>query len=796
MAGFLVYVQLEAQTLLVQEETSLQPLENVAIMSKGVATTAFTNTKGQADISAFQTSDSIHISLIGYAPQVLTYAALQAQNFTVLLENSNIALGEVVVSASKWALDKRTVPNKITTISPEQVAFQNPQTAADLLGTSGDVFIQKSQMGGGSPMIRGFAANRVLIVVDGVRMNNAIFRSGNLQNVISLDPYAIQRTEVTFGPGSVLYGSDAIGGVMNFYTLSPNLATDGNTVFTGHAGIRYSSANSEKTGHVDLNIGGEKWSSLTSFTYSDFGDLKMGSKGPDDYLRPEYVTRVDGKDVIEQNDDPEVQRPTGYDQINLMQKVRFQPNADWNFNLGVHYSTTSDVTRYDRLIEYRNGRLRFGDWYYGPQDWLMTAFNVEHQAATGIYDQARLTLAYQYFQESRNDRSFNGGQLGSRTETVNFSSLNLDLRKALTANQSLFYGVEVLLNKVGSEGVGINVETGATTPISARYPDGSTWNNYAAYVNYRIRANDKLNLEAALRYSQVSLKATFTDDFYSFPFQNADLNTGALTGSAGMTVMPASDVQLNLNLSTGFRAPNIDDVGKIFDSEPGSVVVPNPSLNPEYVYNAEIGIVKTFGKVLKLDVTGFYMLLEDALVRRDFQLNGQDSIIYDGTLSQVQAIQNAAKANVWGIQAGLDIDFTNGLGLWSKFNYQKGEEQDEGTGEYVPLRHAAPFFGTTHLTYLWDALRLDLYANYSSEVSYENLTPTERDKPAIYAKDDNGNPYSPSWFTLNFKAGYQFTNALHLTVGVENILNERYRPYSSGIVSPGTNVIVGLRARF
>ena len=130
-------------------------------------------------------------------------------------------IDEIVVAANRWEQEKKQTPNRILTIRPSDLQFYNPQTAADMLGQTGQVFVQKSQLGGGSPMIRGFAANSVLIVVDGVRMNNAIFRSGNLQNVISVDPFNLDNTEILFGPGSVMYGSDALGGVMHFRTKSP-----------------------------------------------------------------------------------------------------------------------------------------------------------------------------------------------------------------------------------------------------------------------------------------------------------------------------------------------------------------------------------------------------------------------------------------------------------------------------------------------------------------------------------------------------------------------------------------------
>ena len=188
-------------------------------------------------------------------------------------------MDEAVVSVNKWEQKLNEVPNKIIKVSKYDILRNNPQTSADLLGQSGTVFIQKSQLGGGSPMIRGFATNRVLLVVDGVRMNNAIYRSGNLQNIISIDPLSTEAAEVIFGPGSLIYGSDAIGGVMDFHTLEPRFSKTDKMQAKGAVLGRYSSANQEKTGHADLNLGWKKWSILTSVSFSRFDDLKMGKNG-------------------------------------------------------------------------------------------------------------------------------------------------------------------------------------------------------------------------------------------------------------------------------------------------------------------------------------------------------------------------------------------------------------------------------------------------------------------------------------------------------------------------------------
>jgi hemoglobin/transferrin/lactoferrin receptor protein len=268
-----------------------------------------------------------------------------------------------------------------------------------------------------------------------------------------------------------------------------------------------------------------------------------------------------------------------------------------------------------------------------------------------------------------------------------------------------------------------------------------------------------------------------------------------LTGNLGFVYNPTEKWSLIMNLSTGYRAPNVDDMGKIFDSQEGSVVVPNPDLKPEYAHNAEIGIAKVFGEIAKIDITGYYTYLNNAMVRRDYTLNGLDSIMYDGQMCKVQAIQNASYAYIYGIQAGLEVKLPAGFGLTSQINYQKGDEElDDGTKS--PLRHAAPLFGVTHLTYTANKLELDLYANYNGEISYANLCEEERGKDYLYARDNDGNPYSPAWYTLNIKALYQLTDNFSVSAGVENLTDQRYRPYSSGISCAGRNFIIALRARF
>ena len=783
-----------SQTITIKDAQSNEPIEMVTLSSANLKLYTTTNAKGQADISSFKNVEKIEIRTLGYKTLIKSYDELQAENFTILLEISNLNLDEVVISGSRWRQSSDDVPSKIISISPKDVALQNPQTAADLLSVSGKVFVQKSQQGGGSPMIRGFATSRLLYSVDGVRMNTAIFRSGNLQNVINLDPFAIEGTEVLFGPGSVIYGSDAIGGVMSFQTLTPQLSLTESALVTGKANVRYSSANNEKTGHFDVNLGFKNWAFVTSITSWDYDHLRQGSHGPEDYIKDYYVQRQDSTDVVITQDDKLLQIPSAYSQINMMQKIRFQPNKRWDFQYGFHFSETSPYGRYDRHTAVRNGTARYAEWDYGPQIWMMNNLSVAYSETNSIFDQMSLRLAHQWFEESRIDRTFNKTERNTQSEEVAAYSANLDFIKATGTKNTLFYGFEYVLNDVNSTGKLTDVSTNISEGGPARYPK-SKWQSLAVYVTDEFKVTENFTLSGGARYNYVMLDSEFDTTFYPFPFTEANLSNGALTGSLGGVYRPDGSWVISANLGTAFRAPNVDDVGKVFDSEPGSVVVPNPDLKPEYAYNADLGIAKVFGDVVKVDITGYYTSLKDALVRRDFKLNGQDSIIYQGELSQVQAIQNAAVAHVYGVQAGIEVKLPKGFGFSTDVNFQKGEEELDN-GETSTSRHASPFFGVSRLNYKANKLRMELNVNYQGKYDFEELPESEMEKTEIYALDENGNPYAPSWYTLNFKALYKLTDTFDVSGGIENLTDQRYRPYSSGISGAGRNFILSLTAHF
>ena len=782
-----------SQTVTVLEEGSNEPVSGVAIFNIKKDKSAITDLDGKASLELFDTNETIFFQSLLYKKRALKITK-SGVDFTVYLVPKIEDLNQIVISASKFEQSKRDIPQTIVNINAKDIEFENPQTSADLLESTGNVYIQKSQLGGGSPMIRGFSTNRLLITVDGVRMNNATFRGGNLQNVISIDPFTIQNTEITLGAGSVVYGSDAIGGVMSFYTKKPQLSYKDSLFFSANAAVRYASANKEKTGHLDLNFGLKKWAFLTSVSYTDFDDLRMGMHGPDDYLRPEYVETINGEDIVVQNENPRIQTPTGYDQINVLQKVRYEPKEDLSFDLGLYYTTTSSYARYDRLIRYRGDNLRSAEWDYGPQRWFMGNFQMTKLSSkSNLYDKLQTTVAYQNFQEGRFDRDFQSNDRSIREEAVDAYSFNVDLEKDLSDKSTLFYGIEYVYNKIKSTGEQFNTDTNTSTPTVSRYPNGSNWQSMAAYASFKYKPNTKFVFQSGLRYNHIIANADFTEnnEFLNLPYDSTNLDAGALTGTAGVSWMPSDMIQWKLNASTAFRAPNIDDIGKVFDSEPGSVVVPNPDLKPEYAYGGELGLKLNFDNVFVIDLATYYTFLDNALVRQDFTLNGESQIEYDGELSNIQAIQNASKAWIYGFEAGIQLNFTDNLKLTSQYNIIGGTEEDNGIE--VPVRHIAPNFGNTHFTWKKGKYQIDAFAEYNNELSFNKLAPSEQVKDYIYALDANGNPYSPSWYTLNLRTRYQYSKALTITASLENITDQRYQTYSSGIAAPGRNLILSLK---
>jgi hemoglobin/transferrin/lactoferrin receptor protein len=790
---------LNAQQINVLDRSTLQPVSNCLIMNQKNTLTSATDNKGIADISAFSATDSLIFRHLTYQTEITSKQDLKKENYVLYLTTAVINLNEVVFSANKIEEKNSDLATRIDIIPARAIEFNSPQTSADLLLQSGKVFVQQSQLGAGSPIIRGMETNRVLLVVDGVRMNNAIYRAGHLQNVVTIDPNMLERVEILHGPGSVIYGSDAMGGVMHFYSKKPTLSTNDKIFTSGSAFVRYASAANEKAGSMNLNVGWKKFGVIVSGTFKDISDLREGKNRDSNYgdwgKSMYYADRIDGVDTMMVNNDPLVQKNSGYSQYDLMAKAIWKPNIDHEVTLNLQLSNSSDVPRYDRLTEFSGGKLKYAEWYYGPQTRALASLRSEWLKETKLYNNASVMVSYQNISEDRISRSFGKSKKKHQEETVDILAFNADFMKDIFTNSELRYGIEANANLVDSKAYNEKITDGTiTNDVATRYPDGGDrMTTFAGYASNNWEISEKLIFSQGIRLSNVSLLAKYTPEMLEitkFPyFEDITQNNTALNGSLGLVFLASNGWRIATNLSSGFRAPNIDDITKLNDSNSADqlLMVPNPDLKPEYSYNGELTIEKSFDSKFQMGVTGFYTLLKDALVSRPFQYNGQDSVMFDGVLCGVKALQNAEKALIYGVEASLTASLTSYLSLSSDLTYTYGHVTDED----VPLDHIPPVFGLTSLKLDLTKFTAEFYARYTGWKKIEDYSPSGEDNET-YATIDG----MPSWMTLNLRASYQFNKYLNVQAGLENILDKHYRLFASGISAPGRNAILSLRCNF
>ena len=341
------------------------------------------------------------------------------------------SLQDVTVYANKFPALSKNIIQTVGLITDKNLIVQQSNTA-DILTASGQVFVQKSQLGGGSPVIRGFEASRILLMVDGVRMNSAIFRAGHLQNIITVDNMSLERVEINYGPSSTMYGSDALGGVVNMFTKAPQLNNSSKWKSNGNVVYRYANGQNENRQHIDLNIANNKWAFASSFTNSVFGDLRQGNRRlaayPDFGKRLFYVTTENGTDIINDNKaNINVQKITEYTQQDFLQKILYKPSANVEHLLNIQLSNSSNINRYDRLTETSKGLPVYAEWYYGPQVRNMVSYKYSQTALKGYFQELTVNTNYQHLEESRISRKFKSSNKDFRVEKVDIIGLNADL---------------------------------------------------------------------------------------------------------------------------------------------------------------------------------------------------------------------------------------------------------------------------------------------------------------------------------------------------------------------------------
>ena len=813
------------QVVIVYDNQTGDPLVGASLLLNGTRVDV-TDSEGKVLLSSVRFLDSVTVSYVGYATVRTTVLKIRRNDGRLAMDSRLNLLANIVVWGRRDDSSDE-MPQLVSRLDATEISAYNARTTADALELGNQAYVQRSQMGGGSIVLRGFEANKILLVVDGVRMNNAIYRNGHLQNAITIDPAMLEQIEVIHGPGSLLYGSDALGGVIHFRTKDPRFLPERSQgidrLVETRIMSRISSASNERTLHADVNYGAKSWAFFTSLSVSDFDDLKSGSNTPKAWpefgRRPTYAVRSGGIDQIVENPDPWRQVGSAYNQLDFMQKVRYRPDDDNDLLLNIQYSASSDIPRYDQLIEPARDNpsgLRFSEWNYGPQKRLLTSMKWRSLQRNQYFDKATFIAAWQQIGEDRLIRRFGDPWRLFNLETVDVLSLTGDFDLNLTSGieekahkHLLAYGFEINHNRVRSEAGEVNIETGkyiyGLEPT--RYPSGnSTMGSGGIYANYNYRSpGERLSANAGIRFSLAHLNARFSpDDPIQWPttyLGGVSSTNSALTWALGARYRPVKEFEVRGLASTAFRSPNIDDFGKVRPNR-NFIQVPNISLDAEHAINGELTLAYTMAGEEKkrrrrrrrgqkqafgmtASVTGFYTYLTDAIVRANADLFGDTILIYNSDPYRIQTLVNANEAWLYGFSTHLSLSLGDRWTWTTGASYTYGREIIEG--QTSPLAHIPPLYGTSILKFTKDRLEVRAAMRFNGAKSLSEYDIGSSDNEDLATSEG-----ALAWTTYSLYSSYEVNAKVRVQLAVENLTDLHYRPFSSGISAPGRNIILSV----
>lgn len=760
--------------------------------------TLITNSKGLINLKKTLKFDSI--SLIKNKQPVLTKSQAdlsKAKNkFSLGFKDLNsLPVFETNTKKSSQVNDAlKEIHHESVVLS--NIYSSNVSSGADLLLLTDGVTIQQSQAGGGSPIIRGFEANRVLLMVDGVRMNNAIYRGGHLQNSITIDPFIIENCDIIYGPSAVSYGSDAIGGVVHYKTINPKLSKKrDSTTNNGVYFNRFNSASEEISHHINYNYGSKKWASFSAVTYKQFGDLRMGKKrkhGDNDWGKVhQNVYLINNYDTIVQNMSPFIQKGVGYEQIDLTQKLIFQPFDNLSVLFNSQLSRSTNIARFDQLNNLDSLNPQFGDWYYGPQERWLNSTKINYTNPNNLFDELSGNFSYQDIEESRFSRKFRTSLRQENLEKISVLGTNIKAIKKTGDYSSVSYGTEIYKNNVTSKAKIIDINNDEDSFLNTRYPSGgSNLIMTGIYAIYTLK-KDHVSILSGLRYTTNNINGTYSDSAFNLLFPQITLKNNSFNGSLNFSYYPHKRTKINIDLSTGFRSPNIDDIGKIFTKD-NFITVPNVDLSHEYAYNCAIGWTQKFylfNNTLKLNLynAAYMTLLKDVILKRTFNVNGFERIEYNNYWYDVLANQNGNDALVYGINSSIDIGILENFNLHSSLAVTKGYLTENQT----PFGHIPPLFGNIKIQYKNDKVLFSLFSMFNGAKKRADFGPENVDNP----NEANAIGF-PKWCTINSSFSYNITENIVVNIGCYNVFDIHYKTFASGISSQGRSLLATLRLTY
>lgn len=716
-----------------------RPLEHVHVYLENTQSGATTDERGFFLISSkLQGGEYIlRASLIGYHndKQTITLTESEKVEVTIYLQPSVIRLTEeIVVTAKRIETACFSSPEAITIIDQQNIERENSRSLPELFGGIAGVFMQKTNHGGGSPFIRGLTGNQNLILVDGVRLNNTTFRYGPNQYLGTIDPFLVQRVEVVRGAGSVMYGSDAIGGVLNAITLNPAYSKQGVDASISISG-KWMSGSMEKTGNTRINIATKKIALTAGFTYQDFGDI------------------IAGKGIGKQ-------QHSGYTMYSADGKLMTRVGRNHELVTAFQYARQDDVPRTDRL------QAGFSRYHFDPQIRLLAYARLKSLYKNKWFRQISFTPSFGQSKEVRNIQKSGQSKITDEQDEVLTTSTSIEICSQPSEKWSINSGIDYYFDKVFSS----KTETDNGSEVAKRgyYPDGATSLNFAVYSTHTLKYR-KFGFQAGGRFNAYKL------DIKDNEFGDVTLNPDALIGGLSVIYHLNSAYNFILSANTAFRAPNINDLSS-FGLFAYGIEVPNANLKPEKSQTLEFGIKNRYEKF-----SGSFFLFDTKLYnlidRISTSYNGQDSL--NGF--KVYQKKNFSRSRICGIEAEGQYILLSWFTLTGNLSYTYGKNLTVNE----PMSRIPPLNG-----YL--GLLISSKKGFWGRIEWQSADAQTR--LSSNDKNDTRIPTggTPGWNILNIRLGYTW-QSLTFSAGFNNLFNEAYRTHGSGVDGYGRSMWLSLR---
>ena len=747
------------------------PLAYVQVILEATSRGDVTDESGKFQISNLPTGKyKVIFQLIGYETvkkSVVLANSKQILKLNIEMTPTVIQLGDVLVTASRNYESAHEVPQFVSVINPRKIRERNSRQTPELLREEPGLVVQKTNQGGGSPIMRGLKANKLLFLVDGIRLNNSTYRGGNTQYLNTVDSGTLERVEIVHGPISVLYGSDALGGAINLITKSPRLTLDGRHTFGGSASASISTADETKTSNFNIMTANSKWGLILKGSLKSFGDITRGSKGGSTLMnRLQNDSRTNR--VLNKK-----QSPNGYDSYDLSSKALIKLSDFQELTLAAQFNRQNSVPRYD-VVETLGDSVRLFD----PQERDLFYLTYVNRNPSPWFNKFTTTGSLHRQFERRRRIKF-----GSTNETLDqfrtlTSGLQIHFNKLLGSNHQLVYGSELYFDWVATKSSSRDLTTGRENAGLPLFPDGSSFLTFGLFAQDAFHLLPKWKLILGGRFSSTKLRAPFEDDPNSLQnFGTIKQTNSAFTGSLGSQFAISKELSFVTNIAQGFRTPNLDDVSKLGPGKGNSFYdVPNAATKPEKTLSIDGGF-KIFSNRLRANIFGFYNSIADLLVRRPAEFNGLPFVIEEGDTLAVFHKENAGKAYTTGVAFTAEFFITSHLALRGNLSYTYGRN----TSNDEPLNSIPPFGGLLGIRWRQN----QYWAELNSRFAMEQKRLSFEDQADLRIPEGG----TPGWYTLNLKLGANVTKAVNLKVAVMNILDQNYREHLSGFNAPGRNFI-------